>query len=227
MFNPFLEGKILLINKPYQWTSFDVVNKIRNAISKKIGIKKIKVGHAGTLDPLATGLLIICTGKATKKISELQGLEKCYSATIKLGGSTPSFDRETDINKSISIENISNSDILKVADSFLGDQEQYPPIFSAIKIRGEKLYNKARRGEKIKLKPRQIRIKTFKIINTNLPLIKCKICCSKGTYIRSIANDFGIKLNNVAHLYDLKRDSIGCYKLENATSLEDFLNKLY
>lgn len=227
MSNPFLEGKTLLIKKPYKWTSFDVVNKIKIALSKKFGIKKIKVGHAGTLDPLATGLLIICTGKATKKILDLQGLEKCYSATIKLGESTPSFDRETDVSKTLPIININDSDIFKVANSFLGNQEQYPPVFSAIKIGGEKLYNKARRGEKVKLNSRKIKIKTFKITETKFPLIKCKICCSKGTYIRSIANDFGIKLNNVAHLYDLKRDSIGFYKLKDAISLEDFLNKLH
>ncbi len=226
MLNKYLEGEVILINKPYKWTSFDVVKKIRNALSKKIGIKKIKVGHSGTLDPLATGLLIICTGKATKKIADFQNLAKCYSATIKLGESTPSFDKETPIDNKCSLKKIKKADIINIGNSFLGSQQQLPPIYSAIKIDGEKLYNKARRGEYIKAMPRQIEIKKFNITNITIPFIQCEICCSKGTYIRSIANDFGKKLNVFAHLHQLKRDSIGKYKLENAINLEDFLIQL-
>ncbi|MDG1052306.1 MAG: tRNA pseudouridine(55) synthase TruB, partial [Flavobacteriaceae bacterium] len=190
----FINGKLILINKPVGWTSFQVVNKIRWLIKSSYDLKKIKVGHAGTLDPLAQGLLIICTGKLTKKITEFQNEKKGYCGTFFLGATTPSFDLETEIDSKSSIENIDSNILEATAKKFLGCINQTPPIYSALKVNGKKLYDYARKGEQVKLKKREINIFKFELNSVKLPLIDFEIECSKGTYIRSIANDFGKEL---------------------------------
>ena len=222
----FESGKVILINKEEKWTSFDVVKKIKNLLKEKFLFKKIKVGHAGTLDPLATGLLIVCIGKATKKISDFQNLKKTYSGELTLGATTPSFDLETNVNKTYDLSKISDEKILKVKDSFVGENFQKPPIYSAIKVDGERLYKKARRGEKIEVKPRKVFIYDFQITDISVPKVSFEITCSKGTYIRSIANDFGHKLENGAYLSMLKRDKIGEYSVNDAVTVEGFKNQL-
>ena len=222
----FESGKVILINKEKKWTSFDVVKKIKNLLKEKFLFKKIKVGHAGTLDPLATGLLIVCIGKATKKISDFQNLKKTYSGELTLGATTPSFDLETKVNKTYDLSKISDKNILKVKDSFVGENFQKPPIYSAIKVDGERLYKKARRGDKIEVKPRKIFIYDFQITDISLPKVSFEILCSKGTYIRSIANDFGHKLENGAYLSVLQRDKIGEYSINDAITVEGFKNQL-
>ena len=218
----FINGKLLLINKPINWTSFQVVNKIRWLIKSNYKIKKIKVGHAGTLDPLAQGLLIVCTGKLTKKIVEFQNKKKSYSGTFFIGATTPSFDLETEIDSTYSIKNIDKKKLIQTSKKFLGKSKQSPPIFSAIKLKGKKLYDYARKGENVKLEKREINIYKFEITNTNLPLVDFIIECSKGTYIRSIANDFGKELKSGAYLQNLVRNSIGNYNLKDALSINDF-----
>ncbi len=218
----FINGKLLLINKPINWTSFQVVNKIRWLIKSNYKIKKIKVGHAGTLDPLAQGLLIVCTGKLTKKIVEYQNKKKSYSGTFFIGATTPSFDLETEIDSTYSIKNIDKKKLIQTSKKFLGTSKQSPPIFSAIKLKGKKLYDYARKGENVKLEKREINIYKFEITNTNLPLVDFVIECSKGTYIRSIANDFGKELKSGAYLQNLVRNSIGNYNLKDALSINDF-----
>jgi len=218
----FINGKLLLINKPINWTSFQVVNKIRWLIKSNYKIKKIKVGHAGTLDPLAQGLLIVCTGKLTKKIVEYQNKKKSYSGTFFIGATTPSFDLETEIDSTYSIKNIDKKKLIQTSKKFLGKSKQSPPIFSAIKLKGKKLYDYARKGENVKLEKREINIYKFEITNTNLPLVDFIIECSKGTYIRSIANDFGKELKSGAYLQNLVRNSIGNYNLKDALSINDF-----
>lgn len=222
----FLDGQVISINKPINWTSFDVVKKIRSSIKKKFNLKKLKVGHAGTLDPLATGLLIVFTGKFTKKIAEIQQKNKVYVGEIILGATTPSYDLETPINMTYNIEHITEEMIYKNCINFEGKLMQKPPIYSAIKKSGERLYKKARRGESIEIESREIEITSFNILAINLPKIKVKIICSKGTYIRSIANDFGKLLNNGAYLGKLERTQIGPYKLNNAITVEEFISKL-
>tara|TARA_B100000953_G_scaffold199017_1_gene164065 strand:+ start:1747 stop:2442 length:696 start_codon:yes stop_codon:yes gene_type:complete len=218
----FINGKLLLINKPINWTSFQVVNKIRWLIKSNYAIKKIRVGHAGTLDPLAQGLLIVCTGKLTKKIVEYQDKKKSYSGTFFIGATTPSFDLETEIDSTYSIKNIDKKILILTSKKFLGKSKQSPPIFSAIKLKGKKLYNYARKGENVKLEKREINIYKFELTKINLPLVDFRIECSKGTYIRSIANDFGKELKSGAYLQNLVRTSIGNYKLKNALSINDF-----
>ncbi len=218
----FINGKLLLINKPINWTSFQVVNKIRWLIKSNYKIKKIKVGHAGTLDPLAQGLLIVCTGKLTKKIVEYQNKKKSYSGTFFIGATTPSFDLETEIDSTYSIKNIDKKKLIQTSKKFLGTSKQSPPLFSAIKLKGKKLYDYARKGENVKLEKREINIYKFEITNTNLPLVDFVIECSKGTYIRSIANDFGKELKSGAYLQNLVRNSIGNYNLKDALSINDF-----
>jgi tRNA pseudouridine55 synthase len=218
----FLEGETLLINKPLTWTSFDVVNKIRYLLKKKLQVKKLKVGHAGTLDPLATGLLLVNTGKATKQIDMLQGLPKEYTGTIYLGATTPSFDLETEINQRFDIAHITKEMILATAQSFIGETMQLPPVFSAKKVDGQIAYKKARVGESVELKHQKVFIEQFDVEKIDLPHIHFKIVCSKGTYIRSIANDFGKKLNNGAHLSELKRTKIGSYSIDNAIDISEF-----
>ena len=222
----FINGQVLLIDKPLNWTSFQVVNKLRWAIRKKFGLKKIKVGHAGTLDPLATGLLVICTGKKTKTIEELQAETKEYAGRLRLGETTPSFDLETPVDKQWPLGHITSQMIEKATEHFLGRIEQTPPIYSAVKQDGVRLYEKARKGEKVEVKKRMIEIFEFEITDINMPEVDFRVCCSKGTYIRSLANDFGKKLDSGAHLTQLRRTRSGDFKVEEAETIEGFLNRL-
>lgn len=218
----FKEGEVLLINKPLHWTSFQLVNKLRWLIKRRLGIKKIKVGHAGTLDPLATGLMIICTGKKTKEINQYQAAEKEYIATLKLGATTPSYDGETAENYFYPTKHISRELIVNTCTRFIGEIQQVPPVFSAIKVKGKKLYESARKGNEVEVKPRIIRINELEIINVNLPYIKLRVSCSKGTYIRSLAYDLGKALNSGAWLCDLQRTKIGTNTLKKALNIHDF-----
>lgn len=222
----FLQGKVLLIDKPFEWTSFQAVNKIRWHIKKQFGLKKIKVGHAGTLDPLATGLLIICTGKMTKQINEFQAQEKEYTGTFYLGATTPSYDLETEVNQRFSTDHISEEMIAKAKQSFIGEIDQKPPIFSAIKKDGKRLYDIARKGETTEIQSRKVTISSFDITRIELPVVDFRVSCSKGTYIRSLANDFGIALDSGAHLSALRRTRIGEFSVENALSIEEFIDSL-
>ena len=218
----YQEGRVLLIDKPLNWTSFQVVNKIRWLIKQQFSIKKIKVGHAGTLDPLATGLLILCTGKFTKKIETYQAQVKEYTGTITLGATTPSYDLESEIDQKFDISEISKEDILKNTQQFLGEIQQQPPIFSALKKNGKRLYEYAREGSKIDIPSRAVTIKEFEITKIELPCIEFRIVCGKGTYIRSLAHDFGRSLNNGAHLSGLRRTKIGEFRVEDAISVLEF-----
>jgi tRNA pseudouridine55 synthase len=218
----YQEGRVLLIDKPLNWTSFQVVNKIRWLIKQQFNIKKIKVGHAGTLDPLATGLLILCTGKFTKKIETYQAQVKEYTGTITLGATTPSYDLESEIDQKFDISEISEADILKNTQQFLGKIQQQPPIFSALKQNGKRLYEYAREGSKIEIPSRPVTITEFKITKIKLPCIEFRIVCGKGTYIRSLAHDFGKSLNNGAHLSGLRRTKIGEFRVEDAISVLEF-----
>ena len=218
----YKEGKVLLIDKPLNWTSFQVVNKVRWLIKQQFNIKKIKVGHAGTLDPLATGLLILCTGKFTKKIETYQAQVKEYTGTITLGATTPSYDLESEIDEKFDISGISEADILKNTQQFLGKIQQQPPIFSALKQNGKRLYEYAREGSKIEIPSRPVTITEFKITKIKLPCIEFRIVCGKGTYIRSLAHDFGKSLNNGAHLSGLRRTKIGEFRVEDAISVLEF-----
>jgi len=222
----FLDGQILLINKPLGWTSFDVVKKIKNLIRTKYSLKKLKVGHAGTLDPLASGLLIVCTGKFTKRISELQGQAKIYTGDITLGGTTPSYDLETKIDTKFETNHITENFIKETTAQFIGEIEQKPPIFSALKRGGERLYEKARRGEKFEIEARKVSVHSFDITAIEMPKVGFEIKCSKGTYIRSIAHDFGVALNSGAHLSELCRTAIGDYQLTDALDVSDFEKQL-
>jgi len=209
-------GKIILIDKPIEWTSFDVVKYIRKSLQTRLKVKKIKVGHAGTLDPLATGLLIICIGKETKNIYKYQDLSKKYSGIIKLGETTPSYDRETEIDRTYNYNHVDENKVLKISKTFIGRQKQFPPIYSALKKDGKRLYKYAREKIKIEIEPREIEIYEFEILNFSAPYIEFVIKCSKGTYIRSIANDYGQKLNSGSHLYELKRIGIGNFSISDA-----------
>lgn len=222
----YLNGQILLIDKPLHWTSFQAVNKLRWEIRRTFDIKKIKVGHAGTLDPLATGLLIICTGKMTKQIDTFQSQIKEYTGTIVLGGTTPSFDLETEIDETFPTEHITSELIHEVTKQFIGDIEQYPPIFSAIKKDGKRLYEFARAGETVEIKPRTIHISEFDITNISDNNVEFRVVCSKGTYIRSLANDFGKALHSGAHLSALRRTKIGDFNVADALSPEQFIAEL-
>ncbi len=222
----FLAGETLLIDKPLEWTSFDVVNKIRYTLKQKLGIKKIKVGHSGTLDPLATGLLIICTGKHTKRINDLQGLSKVYSGKIFLGGTTPSYDRETEIDKSFPTEHIDSTLIEEARKEFLGPLKQLPPIYSAIKVDGVPLYKKARRGEKVEVQPRDVEILRFDINKVEMPELTFEVECSKGTYIRSLAFDYGKAVRSGGYLSELRRLKVGDFDIKNAFVLSEFIDFL-
>lgn len=230
----FINGQILLIDKPLTWTSFQAVNKLRWEIRHAFNIKKIKVGHAGTLDPLATGLLIICTGKMTKQINIFQGQEKEYTGTFVLGGTTPSFDLETEIDQTFSTEHITDDLIHNATHQFIGKIDQFPPVFSAIKKDGKRLYEFARAGEEVEIKSRQVEITEFEIteINTSTSLntsaieLQFRVVCSKGTYIRSLAHDFGKALNSGAYLSSLRRTRIGDFKVEDALTPEAFIENL-
>jgi len=222
----YKNGQVLLIDKPLEWTSFQVVNKLRWHIRKRFDIKKIKVGHAGTLDPLATGLLIICTGKKTKIIDEYQGQIKEYTGTITLGATTPSYDLETEVNETFSTEHITEELIHETTKQFTGVIQQKPPIFSAIKKEGKRLYELARKGETTEIKSREVTIPIFEITNINANNVNFRVVCSKGTYIRSLAFDFGAALNSGAHLSALRRTKIGDFHVDNAQSVDGFINSL-
>lgn len=218
----FKEGQVVLIDKPLDWTSFDIVNKMRYTIRNKFSYKKIKVGHAGTLDPLATGLLIICTGKFTKQIESYQAQEKEYITTIKLGATTPSFDLETEEDAQFEVNHITKNMVEEALKSFEGEINQVPPIFSAKKVGGKKAYIAARKGEEIELKPNRIVIHTIELLECNLPYIKIKVICSKGTYIRALARDIGKHLNSGGYLTKLRRTKSGEFMVENALEISEF-----
>ncbi|WP_299116273.1 tRNA pseudouridine(55) synthase TruB [uncultured Winogradskyella sp.] len=224
----FKNGQVLLIDKPLTWTSFQAVNKLRWSIRQAYNIKKIKVGHAGTLDPLATGLLVICTGKMTKQINTFQGQEKEYTGTFVLGSTTPSYDLETEVNETFLTEHITEELIHKTTEQFTGKIEQFPPIFSAIKKEGKRLYEFARAGEAVEIKSREVEITEFEITAIReLELeLDFRVVCSKGTYIRSLAHDFGKALNSGAHLSVLRRTRIGDFKVENGLTPEEFIGTL-
>jgi tRNA pseudouridine55 synthase len=218
----FAEGELLLINKPYGWTSFDVVGKIRNSFKPL----KLKVGHAGTLDPLATGLLILCTGKMTKQIDEFQAEEKEYTGTMILGASTPSYDMETAVDQQFDFGDLSEAQIKAATQQFIGDLDQYPPPHSAVKVGGERLYEKARRGEEIELKTRKVTISEFEITRMELPEVDFRVVCGKGTYIRSLVHDFGKSLSNGAYLSALRRTRSGSFNVANAYEVMELVNHI-
>jgi tRNA pseudouridine55 synthase len=224
--NDFLGGEILLFDKDLEWTSFDLVQKVRNALCKQMGIKKLKVGHAGTLDPLATGLLILCTGKATKKIETIQQQEKEYLATLKIGATTPSFDLETEEDSNTIYDYVTKELVNGVLAKFKGEIEQVPPVFSAVKVKGRRAFDYARKNEELKLQPKKIVIKSINIEAFKLPYIKLRVVCSKGTYIRALARDLGKELNCGAYLTSLRRTRIGHYNVCNAMNMNYFLQNL-
>ena len=212
----YLNGQVLLIDKPLEWSSFQAVNKLKWAIRKKFSLKKFKIGHAGTLDPLATGLLIICTGKLTKKITEYQGQEKEYTGVFTLGGTTASYDLETEINETFATDHITPELIKAITHQFIGEIEQAPPVFSALKKDGKRLYELAREGKTVDIPKRKVNVSAFDITDIDGLNIHFRIACSKGTYIRSIAHDFGKALNSGAHLTALRRTKIGDFNVDNA-----------
>ncbi len=218
----FKEGEVLYFDKPLRWTSFAVVNKIRYHISRKLGVKKIKVGHAGTLDPLATGVMIICTGKATKRIEEFQYHTKEYIATLQLGATTPSYDLEKEIDATYPTEHITRKMVEEVLQQFKGTIEQIPPAFSACKVDGKRAYDLARKGDEVELKPKTLVIDEIELLECNLPEIKIRVVCSKGTYIRALARDIGEALQSGAHLTGLIRTRVGEVRLEDCMQVEDF-----
>ena len=229
----FYNGEVLLINKPYTWSSFQAVNKIKHAIKNHSSLilegKKVKpkVGHAGTLDPLATGLLIVCSGKKTKTINELMGLEKEYTGTFYIGATTPCFDLEKPIDNTFPINHITNELLLLTAKSFLGFQQQVPPIYSAVKINGKRAYEFAREGLEAEINSREIEVKEFELTQINLPFVDFRIICSKGTYIRSLSRDFGLALKSGAHLTKLIRTRIGDFSLTDAITPQEFSENIY
>lgn len=213
----FQEGEIICIDKPYEWTSFGVVKKLKYALKIK------KIGHAGTLDPLATGLLILCTGKMTKKIENYMGAQKEYTGVIRLGETSPSLDKETEVDETKPIDHITEELIHQTTQQFTGEIEQTPPMFSAIKVDGVRLYKKARKGEEVEIKSRKITIHSFDIEKIALPEVHFRVTCSKGTYIRSLARDFGLALNTVSYLTALRRTKIGDFNVDDAKSPEEFI----
>lgn len=222
----FIGGEVLLLDKNLEWTSFDVVQRVRNTLCRKMGIKKLKVGHAGTLDPLATGLMILCTGKATKRIEEFQVQEKEYVAVLKLGATTPSFDRETEEENHTECSHITEEAFESAIKKFEGEIEQVPPVFSAVKVKGKRAFDYARKGEDVKLQAKKIVIKRIVVENFNFPFVQIKVSCSKGTYIRSLARDIGVALGCGAYLYELRRTKIGNFAVEEAMTIDFFLENL-
>ena len=222
----FLGGEVLLFDKDLDWTSFDLVQRVRNTLCRKMGIKKLKVGHAGTLDPLATGLMILCTGKATKQIELFQNKEKEYLATIKLGATTPSFDRETEEDSKRNYSHITPEILKKTLQKYTGETEQVPPVFSAIKVKGKRAFDYARNGEDLKLQPRKVVISEIVAESFDLPYIKLRIACSKGTYIRALARDIGEDLKCGAYLTDLRRTRIGEFQVNDAMKINYFLENI-
>ena len=222
----FIEGEVIAINKDVDWTSFDVVNKIRYLIKKKYNLKKIKVGHAGTLDPKATGVVIVCTGRKTKEIDKFVADTKEYIAEIKLGETTPSFDRETEPDNFFETKHITKEKVNEAIESFIGKQQQIPPMYSAIHIDGKRAYEIARQGGSVEIKPREIEIFNIELLEENIPQLKIKISCSKGTYIRALARDIGTKLDSGAYMTSLVRIASGDYKIDDAITIEEFENKI-
>lgn len=222
----YLSGQVLLIDKPLEWTSFQVVNKLRWEIRQAFNIKKIKVGHAGTLDPLASGLLVICTGKMTKQIDSFQGQIKEYTGTITLGSTTPSYDLETEVNASFPTDHITPELIRETTKQFIGEIDQFPPVFSALKKDGKRLYEYARAGEAVEVKSRRITIEAFDITGINGTAVDFRVVCSKGTYIRSLAHDFGKALQSGGHLSALRRTKIGDFDVSKGQSIDDFIANL-
>ena len=218
----YKNGQLILIDKPLEWTSFQVVNKVRWLIRKQFNLKKIKVGHAGTLDPLATGLLILCVGKFTKQIETYQAQHKEYTGTITVGSTTPSYDLETAIDQTFDISGITEKQLHEATHQFIGEIQQRPPVFSALKKEGKRLYEYARAGEAVEIPTRAIHISEFEITNIELPNVSFRVACGKGTYIRSLAHDFGKALDNGAHLSTLRRTKIGDFSVINALSIEAF-----
>lgn len=223
----WLDGQILIFDKPYRWTSFDLVRKVRGILQRKYGIKKLKVGHAGTLDPLATGLMIIATGKATKRIDELQAGEKEYLATIRLGATTPGFDLEKDIDEVFAFEHVTAEMVSEVLQGMTGEVDQVPPVYSAKKTEGVRAYDKARRGEFQELDARRVQIREIEFLGYSPPDVRVRIVCSRGTYIRAIARDLGNLLGSGGHLTELRRTRSGEYSLDNALIFEDFQKKFF
>tara|TARA_B100000767_G_scaffold164118_1_gene153850 strand:+ start:1039 stop:1728 length:690 start_codon:yes stop_codon:yes gene_type:complete len=222
----FLDGEVLLVDKPLEWTSFQVVNKLRWNIRQAFNLKKIKVGHAGTLDPLATGLLVICTGKMTKQIDTFQGQIKTYTGTLVLGSTTPSYDLETAIDQTFPTTHITDDLIHNATSKFIGEIDQFPPIFSALKKQGKRLYEFARAREEVKIDSRKVTINEFKILAIKSTEVDFSVTCSKGTYIRSLAHDFGKALESGAHLTALRRTKIGDFNVEEAVSIDEFISSL-
>lgn len=222
----FISGEVLLFDKSLGWTSFDLVQRVRNTLCRKMDIKKLKVGHAGTLDPLATGLMVLCTGKATKQIEALQATEKEYIATLKLGATTPSFDLETEEDSQADFSHVTQAGFNQILQKFLGEQDQVPPIFSAVKVKGKRAFEYARKGEDLKLQAKKIVITAIETQNFNPPFVSVKVNCSKGTYIRSLARDIGQQLKCGAYLTGLRRTKIGDFKVEDAMTVDFFLENL-
>lgn len=217
----FIAGEVIYFNKPLGWTSFDLVNKFRYKLSRRLGVKKIKVGHAGTLDPLATGVMILCTGRATKRIDEFQYQTKEYIATLKLGETTPSFDLEKEVDATYPTEHITRELVEQVLPTFLGEIQQVPPVFSACKIEGKRAYELAREGKDVQLKSKTLVIDELELLECSLPVVKIRVVCSKGTYIRALARDIGLALHSGAHLIALERTRIGDVTLDKCMTPEE------
>ena len=224
--NSIEEGEVFLIDKPLNYTSFQVVKKLRNILKNKFNLDKLKVGHAGTLDPLASGLLIICTGRMTKQISDFQNLDKEYIGTMSIGSTTPSYDLETKIDRTFSIDHINENLLNTIKNNFTGTIDQVPPIFSAVKRNGKRLYEYAREGKKIDIKSKKVTINKFDLKHICIPKIDFEVNCSKGTYIRSLINDFGRDLNSGAHLVSLRRTKIGSFSINNSITIDEFIKNL-
>ncbi len=222
----FVSGEIIGIDKPLRWTSFDAVKRLRGVIQRRLGVKKFKIGHAGTLDPLATGVLIVCTGKATRRIEELQSGEKEYVASLMLGATTPSFDLETDVDATFPTEHITPELIEEILPQFRGNISQIPPIYSAVKIDGKRAYKYARKGKEVELKPKELVISEIEVLKFEMPILELRVVCSKGTYIRALARDIGEALHSGAHLVGLRRTRVGDVKIEDCLSVDDAVEML-
>lgn len=222
----FVKGEVLLFDKSLTWSSFDLVQKVRNSLCRGLGMKKLKVGHAGTLDPLATGLMIVCTGQATKNIEQIQDKTKVYIATLKIGATTPSFDRETEEDQTFDVSDITREKIEEAIVGLTGEIDQVPPVFSAVWIDGHRAYKYARNGVEVKLNPRKVVVESMEVLKFESPVVELKIVCSKGTYIRSVARDLGAALGCGAYLIGLRRTNIGSYDVENAMTVDYFINNI-
>lgn len=222
----FITGEIIAVDKPLGWTSFDAVKRLRGSIQKRLRVKKFKVGHAGTLDPLATGVLIVCTGRATRKIEELQSGEKEYVATVELGATTPSFDLETEVDATYPTEHITEDVAREALQSFVGNIMQVPPVFSAVKVDGKRAYKYARHGKELDLKAKPVTIREIEFISLADNLLKFRVVCGKGTYIRALARDLGIALQSGAHLKELRRTKVGNIRVEDCLKIDEAVEKI-